>query len=147
MKFNCEPCNYATNDFPNFWRHSKTTKHIRKNTNAEKNDHESDHFEILVDHTIDHQNDHKNIKYTEEAPKLNNTPKLKLGGLLFTCVDCGKTFTAKTNMYRHRRTQCKQPIQKSVVEEIFELKEQLHEKDKLIQQLKAVTSNTFIYNF
>ena len=77
MKYICESCNYETCDLSNFVKHKNTKKHEQKVQNIQKNK-----LSIFSEHKSEHKSEQ------------------------FLCNKCGKTFTTKTSMYRHKREYC-----------------------------------------
>jgi protein-arginine kinase activator protein McsA len=117
MNFNCELCDYSAKTSFEFNRHTKSLKHI-KNKSLDK---------PVVNDLIEN-------KQIEPLP-------LPLAAAVvdkYGCSDCGSVFKNQTNLNRHKRTLCLKDNNANIID----LK--VHDE---IEKLKAVTSNTFIYNF
>ena len=114
MKYNCETCNYSTNDKSHFNRH-----------NLSKNHHAFDDNEnfILADRT-------------ESIPKPYQSHTIKK---IFSCKFCEKIYSQKSSLNRHLSI-CKKKLnidnEKELIKNNQQLEKQLREKNLEIQNIK-----------
>jgi hypothetical protein len=130
MDYNCETCEYSTNDSSNYMRHVKTKKHISKmvNINCIGEYDKSNEVQCKpkcksnvspnLDEKSIHSNDKKNI-----------------------CLGCGYIFKHRQSLHKHKKYHCKHIIEdKNKDIEIEELKKQNEELLKLANT-NAETAN------
>src|SRR3977135_3151059 len=100
----CGCCNYATGDCGNYRRHLKSIRHHQKcttvsndmTTHVSSSSHSSENSGHLHVNS-GHFQTSKNV----EQPTTPNKKK-------YICDKCGKSYTDKSNMYRHQRSEmCK----------------------------------------
>jgi hypothetical protein len=124
-KFNCEICDYHTNDRSNFNKHAKCRKHLKK---VEKNE------KLPQMTTNDHKMTTNDHKMTTNDHKM--TTKLLKS---FRCEYCDKIFTTKAHKRRHENHYCNYKFKNNLELKIEKMAkkqnkiEQKHEQEK--QQL------------
>jgi hypothetical protein len=129
MKYNCDICDYHTEDPANYSRHKNTKKHIQNMQQKV----------IHVAKSIDNVSTTYDISINQDIKKTNQN---------FVCEKCNSEFNFKNNYYRHRKN-CKI---ENKFDEIKELKLKLEyekkEKElyKNLEKEKTELLNTFMHS-
>lgn len=143
MKFNCNLCNYLTENKSNYNRHINSNKHMLNNNQLNKN--------ILNDNRLN--NNILNSNQIIDKPCRNS----------YLCEKCEKAFHHRSGLYKHKRkcfeyNECNDKINE-LVKEIKELKEKQENhqqqqltkiiemrkeiKNELKDQLTNISNNTY----
>lgn len=121
-KFVCDKCKYVTNRAHNLKKHMSTKKH--KSSLFERNeDEQSSHSSSPSSHSSGHSN---------SCSKKNTVKKFK-------CIECGKSFADKSNMYRHRKLHQKGG---GKVDELIETNKKLEKQNERLLDLVAKNADT-----
>jgi hypothetical protein len=117
MKYICEFCNYTTANKSNFNKHLKSASHSQKNKSM-----------ILVNPKSTFNVDHKSTK--QKIKKV-------------ICQDCGREFSHKQSLSRHKLNSCPENKQNNKLEEkINILASELQNRNELIDKLIDLVSTT-----
>lgn len=106
--YNCEKCNFITENKKDYCRHIETKKHLKN-------------MGELDDNEINQKTTKNNIKTTE------NNPSDTISEDIFECDFCNATFKHIQSKYRHEKDRCK--AKKSQILLIEEIREQMREQE------------------
>ena len=125
MKYNCNLCNYSTNDNSHYNRHLKTKKHIRKSVPP------------IPKKSDENDGQNKVIHASTVAPQ--NVPKRpKTGKIAYFCAFCQLQFTRSSSLTKHL-TKC---VHKLESDRITELESKLKDaKKEISSQKKEIDSH------
>ena len=126
MKYNCNQCNFFTNNKTDFNRHLKTKKH-KKNCSPYAQNSEHDLSASKKDYEA-------TDSAPQNSPKLSKTPQK----WRFSCDFCGSQFSRSSNLTRHKRI---------CVTRETELKRnsEIHEMEKLKIELNRYKAESEYY--
>ena len=123
MKYSCDICRYDTTDRGNFFRHNRSSKHIKKCDDVKK-------IKLLT----------RNVLASASRPSTSTCREEN-----YICEFCHKFFTKDSSYYRHKKYRCKlknlNVAPNNLLIEVAVLKSQLAMKDDALQSKS--TENEF----
>ena len=121
-KYNCDKCDFHTNNKTKYQRHLGTKKHQKSPQSHHKVTKKSPFLGPKV--TIKSPQSHHKVTIFDEKTSKNQ----------YSCKYCQKTFKFKQGMYRHIKLYCKKSEDEDLKELVRLMNQQLQEKDKELQE-------------